>query len=108
MPGRPPVRGGSKKRSASAPPARPDQPEENLQQQQDSTGGTPATLDGELVQLPPGINYDSLDENDGPTGDILEDVELVGVADTCPADTSQAVRGSPTCAQTVVTNARER
>ena len=62
-----------------------------------------------MVELPAGKCYDSLDENDGPTGDILEDEQLVGVADKCPADTSGATtNGSPTRAATVMTNAKEQ
>eukprot|EP00966_Prymnesium_polylepis_P330311 7385972-Prymnesium_polylepis.1 len=102
-----PVRGGAgRKRAASAPPQRPEQPAAPPQQGT-ADSSVPATLDGELVQLPAGTNYDSLDENDGPTGDILEDAELVGVADKCPVETAQAARGSPSRAQTVLTNAKE-
>ena len=61
------------------------------------------------MQLPDGRQYDSLDENDGPTGEILEDEQLIGVDDKCPADSDGATTGgSPTRAATVLTNAKEQ
>ena len=62
-------------------------------------GGEPATLAGELEKLPASKAYESADEDDGPTGDVLEGAELLGVADHCPRqdpDTQQAAASSPT------------
>ena len=109
--GKGPQRGGPpRKRAARAPPQRPDQPDATAaQQEQPASGGSPATLEGELVQLPDGKHYDSLDENDGPTGEILEDEQLIGVDDKCPADSAGAtIGGSSTRAATVITHAQEQ
>ena len=67
MPGRGPIRG--KKRASSAPPLRPANGE--------TSDGVPAMLEGEFVQLPSGKHYDSADSDDGPTGEVLEDADLI-------------------------------
>ena len=110
MPGRPPPRGKAPKRSRSAPPQRPADGENSAAPQQDNAGdgGEPATLDGELVVLPAGKNYDSADEDDGPTGEVLEGADLIGVPDKAPIEKDvPAAGGSPTREKTVLTNAKE-
>ena len=108
MPG--PVRGGGRKRPASAPPQRPPAAENNSAeppQQQEPVEGEPATLDGELLPLPPGKNYDSADEDDGPTGEILEDADLLGVPEKAPLQQDTPAGGSPTREKTVFTKSKE-
>ena len=64
----------------------------------------PALLDGELITLPDGKAYESTDEADGPTGDILEEDQLVGVEERCPNAAEQPRAGSPTRQTLVTTN----
>ena len=52
------------------------------------------------MALPSGKEYDSCDENDGPTGEILEDAALVGVEERCPVSAS---RRRHTCAVGIAT-----
>ena len=60
------------------------------------------------MALPSGKEYDSCDENDGPTGEILEDAALVGVEERCPVvAAANAPRESPTRGNNVATNAKE-
>ena len=107
MSGRPPVRG--KKRSSSAPPQRPgDAGSSSDPPDQPVAGGEPAILEGDLMELPAGKSYDSCNENDGPTGDVLEEEELVGVEEHCTSAAEQPRTGSPTRASTVATNSKEK
>ena len=53
------------------------------------TDGEPAILEDDLVALPPGKNYELCDENDRPTGEVLEEEQLVGVDDPCPVADGQ-------------------
>lgn len=106
--GRPPVRG--KKRASSAPPQRPADADDAADAQERGPSGdaAPAVLEGELVALPSGKEYDSCDDNDGPTGEILEDAALVGVEERCPVvAAANAPRESPTRGNNVATNAKE-
>ena len=58
--------------------------------------------------LPAGKNYDSADEDDGPTGEVLEGADLIGVPDKAPIEKDvPAAGGSPTREKTVLTNAKE-
>ena len=71
-----------RRRAKSTPPARPaadgaaDAPprQETVPEFEDDT-----TLGGELINLPDGTNYESCDDNDGPS-EVLEDEQLIGVA----------------------------
>lgn len=106
MSGRPPPRG--KKRANSAPPQRPGEAGTSADPPPPAAAaGEPATLDGELVELPAGKAYESCDEDDGPTGDVLEDEELVGVDERCPGVAQPMRTGSPRRDAAVVTGAKE-
>ena len=69
-----------RKRSASAPPQRP----EGDAPAPARSPATTQTLDGELLELRNGKGYDSADEEDGP-GQVLEGEELIGVDEKAPA-----------------------
>ncbi len=61
------------------------------------------------MQLPAGKEYDSCNEGDGPTGEILEDEQLVGVEERCEAVRAEPrAGGSPTRAHTVPSGATEK
>ena len=57
--------------------------------------------------LPAGKNYDSADEDDGPTGEVLEGADLIGLPEKAPIEKeAPAAGGSPTREKTVLTNAK--
>ena len=78
-----------RKRAASAPPARPDEPGEPRMGD--------GSLEGELEPLPNEYVYESADENDGPSH-ILEGEDLVGLDDrivSAPRDAAAAALAAP-------------
>lgn len=104
-----------RKRSASAPPQRPEAATPVA-----ATSPAPEeTLEGELLELRNGKGYDSENEEDGP-GQVLEDEQLIGVADKAAAAAAPAppapagaagnappARSSPPRVPPVVTGAKE-
>ena len=65
-------------------------------------------LEGEFVQLPSGKHYDSADSDDGPTGEVLEDADLIGQPEKAPIERDvPAAGGSPTREKTVLTKAKQ-
>ena len=108
MPPRQAPRGGAKRRrAASAPPQRPGRDGAQSPAPAGQVPDEPATLEGEFVPLAAGKSYESADENDGPTGDLLEGAELLGVDDNCPREEpdGQRTAGSPTRSAVVATGA---